>query len=263
MSAPAAIDPAGGPVVTPCVVVVTGAAALPAAALASIPPGAVVIAADGALDHALAAGLTPAGLVGDLDSITEAGLAWATAHATIDRHPPDKDRTDTELALRMAADLNPDRLIMIGAGDRLDHQLAAIGALGRTSLTHVPVIEGWWGPQHLRVVHGPGQGTIAVPIGTTVSLLALHGPCEGVGISGVRWPLVNTELAPLVGLGVSNVATADRVDVRLSSGVLTVVVDERVEPVDERVEPVEPTPIKSTKRPRRAARSKAAKGGAR
>jgi thiamine pyrophosphokinase len=210
----------------------------------------VVIAADGALDHALAAGLTPAGLVGDLDSVTPAGLAWAEAHATIDRHPVDKDRTDTELALRMAAQLNPDRLIMIGAGDRLDHQLAAIGALGQPSVTHVPIIEGWWGTQHLRVVHGPGQGTVEVAVGTTVSLLALHGPCEGVSISGVRWPLASADLASLVGLGVSNVATSARVDVRVSSGVLTVIVNEAL---------VEP-PAAPAKKPRRSVR---AKGGSR
>ena len=73
-------------VMTGCAVVVTGADALPAAALAAIPPDAVVIAADGALDHALAAGLTPAGLVGDLDSVSARGLTWAQAHATIERH---------------------------------------------------------------------------------------------------------------------------------------------------------------------------------
>jgi thiamine pyrophosphokinase len=220
----AAASPANVPVVTPCVVVVTGAADLPAAAVKAIPPGAVVIAADGALDHALAAGLAPAGLVGDLDSVTKAGLAWAKAHATIDRHPVDKDRTDTELALAMAADLNPDRLILIGDGDRLDHQLAAIGALGDPVLTSVPVVEGWWGRHRLRVVHGPGQAVVDVDVGATISLLALHGPCAGVGISGVRWPLVAADLAPLVGLGVSNVATERRVELRVSSGVLTAIV---------------------------------------
>lgn len=225
MSAAAAINPI--PVITPCVVVVTGAAALPAAGLAAIPPGAVVIAADGAIDHALAAGLEPAGLVGDLDSVSADGLAWAQAHATIERHSPDKDRTDTELALRTAANLNPDRLILLGDGDRLDHQLAAIGALGQPVLTSVPVVEGWWGRNRLRVVHGPGQAVFDdVAVGTTISLLALHGPCAGVTISGVQWPLVGAELRAMVGHGVSNVTTAARVDVRVSSGVLTIFVNE-------------------------------------
>lgn len=222
MSAVPANDPAAF-VMTDCVVVITGAAALPPAALAAIPPGAVLIAADGALDHALAAGLAPAGLVGDLDSVSERGLTWAKAHATIDRHPPDKDQTDTELALRAAVDLNPDRLVLIGAGDRLDHQLAAIGALGRPRLTSIPVIEGWWGDNRLRVVHGPGQARLELPIGTTVSLLALHGPCTGVHVSGVRWPLAHADLAAAVGLGVSNVTVDPAVELRVSTGVLTVI----------------------------------------
>lgn len=217
-------------VMTGCAVVVTGADALPAAALAAIPPDAVVIAADGALDHALAAGLTPAGLVGDLDSVSARGLTWAQAHATVERHSADKDLTDTELALRTATDLNPDRLMLIGAGDRLDHLIAAIGALGHPRLTSIPVIEGWWGPNRLRVVHGPGQAHLALPVGTTLSLLALHGPCTGVHISGVRWPLVDAELAAAVGLGVSNLSTDPDVTVRVSSGVLTVIVSETEQP---------------------------------
>lgn len=228
MSPAATTDPSARrrrrPVSTECVVVVTGAAALPAAGVAAIPRDAIVLAADGALDHALAAGLSPAGLVGDLDSVSRAGLRWAKAHATIDRHPPDKDHTDTELALAVAADLNPNRLLLIGAGDRLDHLLAAIGALGRPVLTSVPVIEGWWGGQRLWVVHGPGQATIDLGVGATVSLLALHGPCSGVSISGVRWPLANDDLEPAVGRGVSNEVTETPVLVRVSSGVLTVIV---------------------------------------
>ena len=123
------------------VVVITGADAIAPAVVQRIPDGAVLIAADGALDHALAAGLVPAGLVGDMDSISDAGLAWAGRHATIERHDPDKDQTDTELALMMAAELGPARFILVGAGDRLDHVLATIGALGQAHLTSIPVID--------------------------------------------------------------------------------------------------------------------------
>ena len=172
------------------VIVVTGDAPLDERALEAIPPGAIVIAADGALDHALAAGLRPAALIGDLDSVSDDGLTWAESHSTIERYPPDKEHTDTELALAAAADLNPARLILIsGGGDRLDHTIAAIGALGHPSMTSIPVIEGWWGPQRFAVVHGPGRARLDVPAGTTISLLALHGGCGGVSIDGVRWPL--------------------------------------------------------------------------
>ena len=216
------------------VIVVTGDAPLDEHALAAIPSGAIVIAADGALDHALAAGLQPATLVGDLDSVSDAGLEWAQSHSTIERHSPDKEHTDTELALSTAVDLNPAKVILIaGGGDRLDHTFAAIGALGHPSLTSVPEIEAWWGRQQLTVAHGPGRARLDVPIGTTISLLALHGPCGGVSIDGVRWPLLAADLPPAVGLGVSNEATEPTVAVTLTSGVLTIFVNSHLTPQQE------------------------------
>lgn len=209
------------------VIVVTGAAPIPQDALDSIPIGAIVIAADGALDHALDAGLQPAALVGDLDSISPDGLAWAEEHSAIRRFEPDKEHTDTELALATAVGLDPARLtLMSGGGDRIDHTVAAIGALGHPSLTSIPTIDGWWGHQRLAVVHGPGRAQLELPIGTTVSLLALHGPCGGVSVTGVRWPLDDAELAPMHGLGVSNVVVEPQVDVTVIAGVVTVFVTE-------------------------------------
>lgn len=205
------------------VIVVTGAAPLDVDAVAHLPGDAIVIAADGGLDHALAAGITPAALVGDLDSVSADGLAWAEQHATIERHDPAKDRTDTELALDMAASLHPARLIMIaGPGDRLDHTLAALGALGARVLTGVPTLEGWWGDEHFHVVHGPGELELDVVVGATVSLVATHGPCAGVSISGTEWPLDHADLPAASGLGVSNVAVDDTVAIALATGVLTV-----------------------------------------
>jgi thiamine pyrophosphokinase len=207
------------------VIVVTGAAALDPDAVAELPHDAIVLAADGALDHALAAGLLPAGLIGDLDSVSTEGLAWAQQHATIAQHDPDKDHTDTELALRTAADLDPKRIVLVsGGGDRFDHALAAIGALGSPVLTSVPEIDGWWGDQRFHVVHGPGELKLELEVGAIVSLLATHGPAIGVTVRGVRWPLDGDDLPALVGHGVSNEVTAEHVTMRLREGVLTVFV---------------------------------------
>jgi len=206
------------------VIVVTGSLPLDPLAVAEVPTNAIVLAADGGLDHALAAGLTPAGLVGDLDSISPAGLAWAEQHATVARHDPRKDQTDTELALATAIDLNPARLVLLaGGGDRLDHTLGALGALGHPTLTSIPIIEGWWGRQRIRVVHGPGRAQFdnMVP-GTTLSVLAAHGPCEGVTLTGVQWPLTNHQLDPLVGLGISNITVEPTVSIAVLRGVVTV-----------------------------------------
>ena len=208
----------------PTVVVVTGAAPLDRRAVAAIPPDAVVVAADGALDHARAAGVDPHVLVGDLDSISAAGLAWATEHARLVRHPVDKNDTDTELAIAHAASYGPDRILVVaGAGDRLDHTVAALGALGSPSLGTVASLEAWWGDDRVHVVHAPRCVALDMPAGTTFSVLAMHGPARGVSVRGARWPLTDHDLEPLVGLGVSNVAET-AVTVSVTDGIVTVVV---------------------------------------
>ncbi|MGB1727924.1 MAG: thiamine diphosphokinase [Ilumatobacteraceae bacterium] len=213
-----AVDPVGGPTV----VLVIGGDALHPDAVAAVPDDAVIMAADSGLDHARSAGLTPTVLIGDLDSVSAEGLAWAEGNSAIERHPVDKDATDTELALRHAVGLNPSRIVLMsGGGDRIDHTLAAIGALGEVALTSVPVLEAWWGRQRVRVVQGPGRARVAVTPGSTVSLLALHGPCAGVSLTGTRWPLERADLEAMSGLGVSNVALDETVEVSVSTGVVS------------------------------------------
>jgi thiamine pyrophosphokinase len=53
----------------------------------------------------------------------------------------------------------------------------------------------------------------------------MHGPCTGVTMSGTRWQLDRAELHPLVGHGLSNVATEPDVELAVSTGVLTVFID--------------------------------------
>lgn len=207
------------------VVIVTGSEPLDAAALATIPSDAVVIAADGGLDHALAAGLSPTIVVGDLDSVGEDALAWAREHADVRTHPVDKDLTDTELAVALAADLHPERLVLVaGGGDRLDHTLAAIGALGAPVTTGIPDVELHWAGQWARVFHAPARSVLRFDVGSRLSALALHGPCHGVTVTGTRWELHEATLEPLVGHGVSNEVVTRDVRVEVHDGVLTVFV---------------------------------------
>ena len=210
---------------TETVVVITGAAPLDRRAADAVPAGATLIAADGGLDHALAAGLAPAVLIGDLDSVSPAGLVWATEHAEVERHAADKGETDTELAIAHAVSLDPRRILMLaGRGDRLDHAIAALGSLGAPELASVGGLDAWWGGDRLHVVHGPGKVELDLDRGTTFSVLAMHGPCRGVTVDGARWPLVDHDLEPLVGLGVSNEAVARPVSVSVTTGIVTVVI---------------------------------------
>ena len=206
------------------IVVVTGADPLDDRIAALVPDDALVLSADGGLDVALAAGLTPGVLIGDLDSVSIDALDWAAENGTIERHPADKDHTDTELALRHAVELRPRRLTLIGGGDRLDHTIAALGALGAPHLTSIPEIDAWWGGEHVDVVHGPARRRLRLEPGSTLSLLVFGRHCEKVRLDGVRWPLRDAQLATAVGVGVSNEVTAPDgiVSVALSDGVLTI-----------------------------------------
>ena len=211
-------------------VVVIGGGAFSARALDAVRADAVIIAADSGLDHAVAAGLRPAVLVGDLDSISASGRMWAYARGVeIHEHPMDKDATDTEIAISRALEV-PDvrQLLVIGGVDeagerRLDHQLATLLALGHPSLAALGSVRAVLGETGFSMLHPGRHSVLDVEPGQMFSLLALHGACSGVTVTGARWPLVDATFSGTEARGVSNEA-GDRAEVLVATGVLTVVI---------------------------------------
>jgi thiamine pyrophosphokinase len=194
-------------------------------ALIGLPADAYIIAADSGLDHALAAGLRPHLVVGDFDSVKPETLAWAAAEGIeIEQHSPDKDNTDTELALAAARTSRATDVVLLGGGgDRLDHSIAAITALGHQSMAAFTTVSARWDTTMISVLHAPRAITFATELDATFSLLALHGACSGIDVDGGLWPLSDAELQPGSSLGVSNRTTANELQIRVRTGVLTVV----------------------------------------
>ena len=104
-------------------------------------PTAPVIAADSGLDHALAS--RPGGRsASSATSTPSRPAAWPRAESAgvaIERHPPAKDATDTELAIVAAGRLGRRHLIGVCGGPRpdetrLDHELGGILAFARPGL---------------------------------------------------------------------------------------------------------------------------------
>ena len=207
------------------VVVVIGGGPLSSRAVTDVLPDATIIAADSGLDHAVAAGLRPTVLVGDLDSISAHGKMWAYAHELeIDQHPVDKGSTDTELALVRAVATEADSLLVFGAaGDRFDHALGTIAALGNPVLARFETIRLALDDTTVHVLHPGRSVSVDLPQGSSFSLLALHGPCRGVDVTGARWPLTDASFEPSSTLGISN-ETTDLLHVAVSDGILTLVV---------------------------------------
>jgi thiamine pyrophosphokinase len=211
------------------VVVVIGGGPLWHQLPAEVEADALVIAADSGLDHAVAAGLAPSVLIGDLDSISAHGKMWAYAHhVEIDEHPVDKDATDTELALRRAAALasttGRTELLVLGShGERFDHSLGTLVALGNPELAAFGSIRMLLDGVEVRVVHAGRAITVPLVVGTQFSLLALHGECRGIDVSGAQWPLVGATFAASTTRGLSNLALGP-LHVAVGDGVLTLVV---------------------------------------
>ncbi len=184
-----------------------------------------VIAADSGLDHADALGLAVDLVVGDLDSVTPGALAAASAAGVpIERHRPDKEAIDTELAVEAALARGAHRLVVLsGGGDRLDHVLAGLFVLAHPMLAGLDV-QAWAGPAWLRAVQGPASTSIEGPAGAYVSLLPLHGRADGVTTGGLRYPLHGEPLHPGSSRGISNELAGGPACVSLEHGALLVVV---------------------------------------
>ena len=89
----------------------------------------LTIAVDGGLAAAKALGILPDVVVGDLDTADESLVEEFRQYPFIrwDVHPPEKDETDTELALRRAIAGGAGKISILGAtGGRFDHMLANV-----------------------------------------------------------------------------------------------------------------------------------------
>ncbi len=171
--------------------------------------GDLLVAANGGAEVLLRLGLTPDAMVGDMDSLCpeSADRIERSSAANIIRHPPDKDRTDGQLAAEWALHHLGDgagaEMIICGAfGDRFDHALALI--LYCATLTQERGIT-------LRL---RDAGQVAHPVcsrlqlcgqpGDTVSLIPLTERATDIHIDGFRYPLRGGSLCWGETLGVSN-----------------------------------------------------------
>ncbi len=199
------------------VVVISGGEALDASV--AVPRGATVVAADRGLDHAQALGLDVAIAVGDFDSASSEAVAAAERAGTrIERHPAEKDATDLELALDVAIDLAPARILVLASrGGRLDHELASLLLLAseRYSSARIDAVSGG---ARVHVVRTALE--LEGSPGELLSLLPAHGAAEGVRTEGLVYPLRGETLEAGSTRGVSNVFAEPASRVTVERGVL-------------------------------------------
>ena len=190
-----------------------------------------VIAADGGARHAGPLGLAIDRWVGDGDSLGDAGIAeLEAAGVPIARARPDKDESDTELAVLAALAMGATSLTILGAlgGPRVDHAIANLGLLSMPDLDGLDV-RLIAADARIRLLRAPapdGQPAavdLAGNVSDLVSLLPIGADAEGVTTRGLAYPLRDEPL--LVGRtrGLSNVRERGDASVVLRRGRLLVV----------------------------------------
>ncbi len=185
----------------------------------------LVIAADGGAGSLDRLGRRPDRLVGDLDSV-EPALAERLAEAgvVVERHPSDKDGSDTELAVEAALAAGATEVVLLGAfgGSRIDHELANVLLLADPSLAgrNVRAVRA---AAQVRALNGGGRIDLEGTVGATVTLLPVGGDATGVTTDGLRWRLEDATLPMGRSRGLSNEVVSTPASVRIEGGTLLVV----------------------------------------
>lgn len=189
---------------------------------------ACTIAADRGMEFFYERKMTPDYIVGDFDSVEPKILDYFR-NMDEDRRPvilqfqPEKDETDTELAVRIAAQQGCDMLHLLGAtGTRLDHLLGNLHILGAAMQQGVEcrMVDR---NNRIRMINRGIRLRREEQYGTYVSLLPFTPQVVGLTLRGFQYPLENAVLECYHSLGVSNEIVDEEAEISFREGVLLVV----------------------------------------
>lgn len=183
-----------------------------------------IICADGGSSIAYRAGIIPEVVIGDMDSAEAEVLNYfAEAGVKLVKLSPEKDLTDTAVAVNYAMQQEADEIIICaGIGSRFDHSLANICLLERILDAGVQgriVTE-----KHVIFLI---QDFISLEgrIGQEVSLLPFGGSVYGVTTAGLKYPLEDGTFYMNNPYGISNVFTTESPCIKIKQGKLLVIVN--------------------------------------
>lgn len=206
----------------------------------------IVIAVDHGLVTADLCQLELDYLVGDFDSVDlELLKKYQKKQIKILQFIPEKDMTDTEIAIHTAMKEEGTSITLIGAtGTRLDHTMANIHLLAQTLQVKADTEEQkasstaeenvWCNAlENCEVVMLDEKNKIYLKnksftiqkdkqYGSYVSLLPFAGDVCGLSLYGMKYPLSHTTLKPGISLGISNEIIDDIATIEFDSGILIV-----------------------------------------
>ena len=163
-----------------------------------------IIAVDYGLAYAEELGLTPDMAVGDFDTEGTGKLAaYEAKGCIIRRFIPEKDDTDTEIAVREAVKLKNPIDIMCATGGRIDHLLANIHnmKIALDAGVFVRIIDKcniiWLQDKNFTISKNQCMGKY-------ISFVPFAGSVKGITLKGFKYPLEGYTLQPGASRCISN-----------------------------------------------------------
>ena len=162
--------------------------------------------------------LSPALLIGDGDSADAEAWTWAVDQgAKLHSFPPEKDFTDTELALHIVAQNVRDPLVI------LDHLMSTAAVAAHADIPCVLAAER---ETLLYLRDGETLHITCKNPPRAISLLPFTEECTGVTTEGLYWELADAQIGSRTSLAVSNVLapenSAKTFTISIARGVLGV-----------------------------------------
>ena len=181
-----------------------------------------VIAVDAGLKAVSRLGLTPTAIVGDFDTVDDETLCSYRQQTDItwEIHKPEKDETDTELAIQTAIRMGSSEIIILGAtGGRMDH------GIGNIHLLYPCLKEGIraYILDEKNRIYLTDQSLVFQKRelwGKYVSFLPLTWEVKGITLKGFKYPLYQKNITIGTSLCISNELIAEEASLTFSSGIL-------------------------------------------
>ncbi|EGD52966.1 thiamine pyrophosphokinase [Thermoanaerobacter ethanolicus JW 200] len=182
----------------------------------------MVICADGGANHAYQMKIKPDLIIGDFDSIKEEILEfYENEGVRIEKFPPMKDETDTQLAMLKAIELGATDVTFIGViGERFDHSYASLSLLLYLLNRN---IKG-------KIVNEKNEIYLINKFievegkkGELLSLLPYSKEVKGIYTKGLFYGLSGQSMDLEMPYGISNVFTEDKATIEIEEGLLLVI----------------------------------------
>ena len=184
----------------------------------TLPKDAMILCADSGLRHARALGISPDWVLGDFDSSSE-----HPEGESVLRYPPEKDDTDTELAIKRALAMNCSHITLLGAtGGRLDHMIGNIHLLFPCLQkgTYAEIVDS---QNRLYLIDGEHTFRKGETWGKYISFLPLTEEVKGITLRGFKYPLTDRDISIGTSLCISNELVEEEGTITFSDGVLITV----------------------------------------